>query len=103
MLKKLKISEARKRLFDLVDEVIGDDDEVVVIEHRDRPRRAVLVSEEHLRRLNATIAALRKRTGDEFQLAGSMKLGVSEQELEAALERSRARHRERSERKFGSL
>jgi len=103
MTRVLKISEARKRLFDLVDEVTAEDDQVVLIEHRDRPRRAALVSEEHLRYLNATIMALRKSLTTEFRLAGTMKLAVSAEELEVALERSWAQHAERAQRKFGNL
>lgn len=43
--KKLKISEARAKLFDLVDYVTGEDQGVVLIERRNKPERAALVSE----------------------------------------------------------
>jgi PHD/YefM family antitoxin component YafN of YafNO toxin-antitoxin module len=47
-----KISDARRRLFDLVDQVIEHDD-VVYIEHRDRSERVALVREGRLRYLEA--------------------------------------------------
>jgi PHD/YefM family antitoxin component YafN of YafNO toxin-antitoxin module len=83
--KKLKISEARAKLFDLVDYVTGEDQGVVLIERRNKPERAALVSEEHLRYLYATIEGLESKQRSPFRLKGSMKLLVSPEELEAAL------------------
>lgn len=70
----VKISDARARLFDLVDEVIGVEGGVVLIEHRDRPERAVLVSERYLRYLQRTVEELRNLGGQPFRLAGSARL-----------------------------
>lgn len=102
--KVLKVSEARRRLFDLVDEVTGEgEEEVVLIEHRDRAKRAALMSEEYLRHLRATIAALRKERAGGFRLAGSMTLAVGEDELEAEIARSRAEQASLAERKAREL
>ena len=85
MARILKISEARKKLFDLVDDVIDRADEVILIEHRDRMERAALVNENYIVYLQATIDALRSERSGEFRLAGSMRLAVGEDELETAI------------------
>lgn len=103
MARTLKISEARRRLFDLVNEVTSDDQEVVLIEHRDNPKRAALVSEEYLHGLESRIAALVKERAPEFRLAGSMRLLVGEDELEAALDRTRADQAALASGKFRNL
>lgn len=102
-MKSVKISQARAELFDLVDRVTSQEGEVVLIEHRDRVERAALVSERHLRYLYATIEELRKRGTQPFRLAGSMKLLVSVEELEAALEQSRREQARLAAAKFGAL
>jgi PHD/YefM family antitoxin component YafN of YafNO toxin-antitoxin module len=103
MLRTFKISEARARLFDLVDQVTSAGESVVLIEHRDRAERAALVSEQHLRYLYATIEELRKRGIRPFRLAGSMKLLVSEDGLEAAIERTRREQTDLARSKFDDL
>lgn len=103
MPKTLKISEARKRLFDLVDAVTSDDAEIVFIERRDDPKRAALVSEDHLRELESRIAALVKERASDFTLAGSMRLVVAEGELDAALDRARADQAALASRKLRDL
>ena len=50
------ISEARRRLFELVDRVLDHPDEAVYIEHRDRPQRVALVSEARLESLERRAA-----------------------------------------------
>lgn len=50
------ISEARRRLFELVDRVLDHPDEAVFIEHRDRAERVALVAETRL-------SALERRAG----------------------------------------
>jgi hypothetical protein len=90
MTRILKISEARKKLFDLVDDVIERGDEVILIEHRDRTERAALVKENYIVYLQATIAALKSELSSDFRLAGSMRL-VGEQALEAAISENRSR------------
>ncbi len=98
--KKLKISEARAKLFDLVDYVTGEDQRVVLIERRNKPERAALVSEEHLRYLYATIEGLESKQRSPFRLKGSMKLLVSPEELEAALGEGRREQAELAARKL---
>ncbi len=101
--KPMKVSEARKKLFDLVDDVISEDDSVILIEHRDRTRRAALVSEDYLLFLQASIAELRKQHSSGFSLGGSMTLAGGEDEFALALEKSRAEQAAVAERKFGDL
>lgn len=98
--KKLKISEARAKLFDLVDFVTGEEQGVVLIERRNNPERAALVSEEHLRYLYATIEGLESKQRSPFRLKGSMKLLVSPEELEAALGEGRREQAELAARKL---
>lgn len=100
MERKLKISEARAKLFALVDYVTREEQGVVLIERRDRPERAALVSEEHLRYLYATIEGLERRGRAPFRLRGSMKLLVSPEELESALAEGRREQAELAARKF---
>ena len=50
------ISEARRRLFELVDRVLDHPDEAVYIEHRDRAQRVALVSETRLESLERRAA-----------------------------------------------
>jgi DNA invertase Pin-like site-specific DNA recombinase len=83
--KSVKISDARARLFDLVDYVTGEEDGVVLIEHRDRTERAALVSERHLRYLQSTISELRRNGARSFRLADSVRLMASAAEVELAL------------------
>src|SRR5690606_1252681 len=85
MARLLKISEARRTLFDLVDDVIERADEVILIQHRDRKERVALVNESYIEYLRATIEALKAGDSDEFRLAGSMRLLVAEDELEASI------------------
>lgn len=89
-MKTVKISEARANLFDLVDFVIDAEDDVVLIEHRDRTERAALLSERYLRYLTGSLEQLRAEGLRDFRLAGSMRLLVSEDELERSLANSRA-------------
>jgi prevent-host-death family protein len=56
MVKRVNISEARSRLFELVDYVSAEGG-VVLIEHRGRAERAVLVSEAHLHYLETSLRA----------------------------------------------
>jgi PHD/YefM family antitoxin component YafN of YafNO toxin-antitoxin module len=81
----VKISEARARLFDLVDQVTEAREGVVLIEHRDRAERTALISERYLRYLQSTIAELRKSRGPAFRLAGSARLVARPDEVETAL------------------
>lgn len=73
MKKRLTVSEARAKLFDLVEYVTETPDSTVVIEHRDRKGRAVLVDESHYQYLEAMTRELKKQVPPtEFRLAGSL-------------------------------
>jgi PHD/YefM family antitoxin component YafN of YafNO toxin-antitoxin module len=98
--KKLKISEARAKLFELVDYVTSEEQRVVLIERRDKPERAALVSEGHLRYLYATIEGLERKDRSPFRLKGSMNLLVGPEELEAALAEGRRKQAELAARKL---
>jgi len=98
--REVKISEARQRLFELVEQVTSGDEPVVYIEHRDREHRAALVSEAHLRYLEARAAAA---GGAPFTLAGSMTLLVGEEELEQAISADRAEQSRLAREKFRDL
>lgn len=73
MKKRMTVSEARANLFDLVEYVTETPDASVVIEHRNRKERAVLVDESHYRYLEATVEAVKKRDAEPFRLAGSLR------------------------------
>ncbi len=88
MEKTVKISEARRTLFDLVDEVTQESDTVIWIEHRDRAEQVALVNARYLHSLRTRIEELRRQTKP-FQLAGSMTVRGGVEEAEAALERLR--------------
>jgi hypothetical protein len=103
MARILKVSEARRLLFDLVDDVIDRADEVILIEHRDRTERAALVNEDYIVYLQATIEALRGEGSAEFSLAGSMRLAVGEDELESAIAEVRKDQTARSDRKLDGV
>lgn len=75
-MKSITISQARAKLFDLVDQVLKTD-QVVWIRHRDRDSRVALVSEERLKQLESAIRALR-RGGRPFKLAGSIRIPPGE-------------------------
>ena len=71
-MKSVTITEARRVLFDLFEEVLSKGDAVIAIEHRNRKERAVLASESYVRSLEARVAALEARTGSGFRLIGSV-------------------------------
>jgi PHD/YefM family antitoxin component YafN of YafNO toxin-antitoxin module len=103
MTKRVKISEARAKLFDLVDFVIDAEDDVVLIEHRDRTERAALLSERYLRYLTGSLEQLKGHGRQEFRLAGSIRLLVSEEALERSIAASRAREDRKAEQRFQDL
>jgi hypothetical protein len=79
------ISEARRRLFELVDRVLDHPDEAVYIEHRDRAERVALISETRLAFLERQAA----RSGPPRSLVCSVALadGVTVDGIVAALRR----------------
>jgi PHD/YefM family antitoxin component YafN of YafNO toxin-antitoxin module len=81
--KRMTVAEARAKLYDLVVYVTETPDSAVVIEHRDRKERAVLVDEGHYKYLEAMVKEARK-DAKPFKLAGSIltPVGVAELDVE---------------------
>lgn len=72
--KRMTVAEARAKLYDLVEYVTETPDSAVVIEHRDRRERAVLVDESHYQYLEALARETRKAAeAQPFRLAGSLR------------------------------
>lgn len=90
MKKRMSVSEARATLYELVDYVTESPEAQVVIEHRNRKGRAILVDEARYRYLETTLSELQKREEKPFKLQGSMTLTVPEEEFDAWLEQNRA-------------
>lgn len=89
---KVPISTARAKLFQLTDLVRSGDDTVVVLEQRGGKDNVALVREARLAYLEARTAEAEKREqkpAKPWRLAGSLKLLVSPEELEASLKESR--------------
>lgn len=86
---RVPISAARSRLFQLTEMVRSGDDTVVVLEQRGGKEHVALVREARLAYLEAMAAEAEQRDAKPFRLAGSIKLLVSEQELEDSLKQIR--------------
>ena len=84
--KRMTVAEARAKLYDLVEYVTKTPDSSVVIEHRDRKERAVLVDEGHYKYLEAMTQEAKKGARP-FKLAGSIltPVGVAELDVEEML------------------
>jgi len=103
MKKRMTVSEARAKLFDLVEYVTDTPDAAVVIEHRNRKERAVLVDESHFQYLEAVAREMRKQAPP-FRLEGSLQpLDGSEVDLVDVVERNRRRQADLSRRKLGEI
>jgi len=102
---RLSISEARARLPELAQRAIAAPGEPIIIEHRDRKERLVLTTESHIRMLEAMVDGLRSGSAAAapFRLAGSLQSDLSDEELEAALARSKAARRSAEEAKLQDL
>lgn len=94
--KPVTVSEARSNLYGLVEYVTEDPDAAVVIEHRSRKERAVLVDESRLKYLEAIEQEYRKRTKP-FRVKGSLKINVPADELGQWIDENRRRQAELSE------
>ena len=104
MPKTVTASQARAKLFDLIEYVSQSPGERVVICHRDHKERTALVSENHLRYLEAIAGEYRKQAGDEpFSLFGSIELLCSPEELEETLAEMRQERARLVEAKFRDL
>ena len=85
MSKRMSISEARQKLFELVEYVSTQEEAVVFIEHRDKAEKVVLLSEARLRFLETHVRELKKQKSSPFNLAGSITSELSDEALEASL------------------
>jgi len=101
--KKVSVSEARAKLFDLVEQVTAHPQEEVVIEHRSQKGRAVLVDAGHYEYLKAAAAGLRQLRERPFKLKGSMQLTVPPEEFDEWFEENRRRASAAADAKFGDL
>jgi hypothetical protein len=99
----LTVSQARAQLFDLIDEVTQNPEAPVVIEHRDRDERAVLVDERHYRYLVEAAHGVMVARERPFKLFGSMRLNVPEDEFDAWLDENRRTQADLATRKLGDL
>lgn len=102
MKKRLTVSEARAKLFELVEYVTDTPDAAVVIEHRNRKGRAVLVDESHYQYLEAMASELKKQA-QPFRLVGSIQSDLSANELEEAMEENRREQARLAQEKFRDL
>ncbi|HLL47898.1 MAG TPA: hypothetical protein VK399_14400 [Longimicrobiaceae bacterium] len=100
--KRMTVAEARAKLYDLVEYVTETPDSSVVIEHRDRKERAVLVDEGHYKYLEAMTQEARK-DAKPFKLAGSMQSDLTADELEEWLAQNRRDQAELSRKKLDSI
>ncbi len=88
--KRMTVAEARAKLYDLVEYVTETPDSSVVIEHRDRKERAVLVDEGHYKYLETVVYEMKKRDEKPFKLAGSLRSADgNDVDLVEVLERNR--------------
>jgi|SRR5688500_3402988 len=101
--KPLLVSEARARFSELVEQVTDAPGTAVLIGHRDRKGSAVLVDASHYQLLLAKAEIIDNPPGEPFRLAGSMKLLVTADELEASIAAERQRQAELSAAKFSDL
>lgn len=101
--KRMTVSEARAHLYELVEYVTDTPDAEVVIEHRSRKGKAVLVDAARLTYLETTLRELQKREAKPFRLQGSMELLVTEDEFDEWMEESRREQARLFEQKFRDL
>ena len=99
----LSVSEARARLFELVDEVTSNPDDAVVIEHRDRDERAVLVNADRYNYLVQAAHGVMVARERPFRLFGSMQLNVPEDEFDTWLDENRRSQAGLASRKLDEL
>lgn len=102
MKKRMIVAEARAKLYDLVEYVTETPDASVVIEHRDRKKRAVLVDEGHYKYLEAMVKEAQK-DAQPFKLAGSIQSDLTADELEEWLAQNRRDQAELSRKKLDSI
>ncbi|MEW5928364.1 MAG: hypothetical protein AB1941_12930 [Gemmatimonadota bacterium] len=101
--KRMTVAEARAKLYDLVEYVTETPDSAVVIEHRDRKERAVLVDENHYKYLEAMTREA-KKDAKPFKLAGSLRsVDGNDVDLVEILEQNRREQAELFQKKLDSI
>lgn len=103
MKKRMSVSEARATLYELVDYVTESPEAQVVIEHRNRKGRAILVDEARYRYLETTLRELEKLYAKPFKLQGSMTSPLSDDEFDRLFEENRAEQARLAVEKFRDL
>jgi PHD/YefM family antitoxin component YafN of YafNO toxin-antitoxin module len=104
MRKRMTVSEARAKLFDLVEYVTETPDAAVVIEHRDRRERAVLIDESHYQYLEALASRVRKEAESQpFRLAGSIESDFTAEEIEEWIDQNRREQAELFRKKLDEM
>lgn len=101
--KPLLASEARARFAELLEQVMDQPGTAVFIGHRDREGSAVLVDGAHYKVLLEKAKIADSPPEKPFRLAGSMRLLVSADELEASIAAERQRQAELAVAKFSDL
>jgi prevent-host-death family protein len=99
----ISISDARAKLFELVEQVTAQPDHPVTIEHRNSGERAVLVDAERYNYLVSVAHGVLKVHERPFRLYGSMRLNVPEDEFDAWLDENRRTQAELAARKLADL
>ena len=100
--KRMTVAEARAKLYDLVEYVTETPDSAVVIEHRDRKERAILVDEGHYKYLEAMVHEAQK-DAKPFKLAGSIQSDLTADELEDWLTQNRREQAEMARKRLDAL
>lgn len=101
--KPLFVSEARARFSELVEQVMDKPGTAVFIGHRDRAGSAVLIDGVHYQLLVEKAKIVDSPPGEPFRLAGSIKILVSDEELEQGIAEERRRQAELAAAKFNDL
>ena len=92
--KELLASEARARFSSLLEEVSSHPGTAIFIAHRDRKSAAVLVDAAHYEVLMHKADLVDHPPGEPFKIAGSLKILVSDDELESRIAARRQRQAE---------
>lgn len=92
--KKLLASEARAKFSSLLEEVSVHPGRAIYIARRDRKNAAVLVDAAHYEILMRKADLVDHPPGEPFQVVGSLKILVSDDELEARMAARRRRQTE---------
>jgi prevent-host-death family protein len=101
--KKLLASEARAKFSSLLEEVSGHPGRAIYIARRDRKDAAVLVDAAHYELLMHKADLVDHPPGEPFQVVGSLKVLVPDDELEAGIAAERWRQARLAAAKFDDL